>query len=149
MNEIISNHTKFISIAREINRALDTILQRNQLSASRLQILMLILNNPHGQIPSALANQTSLSQKTLSFHLSDLEDKGLIKRNVDKDDRRSYRFTITAKGRDKINRLTPTIKNIFSNYWGTCSESDLTLLNSILIRLDQTSQQSYSGLVGK
>ncbi|NLF42886.1 MAG: winged helix DNA-binding protein [Bacteroidales bacterium] len=54
-----------------------------------------------------LANETGLTATQASRSLSSLETQELIKRTIDKTDKRKMIFTLTNKGKEKIKSITP------------------------------------------
>ena len=57
---------------------------------------------PEGATPSQLANRMEVSLPTISQKLTILENQGLIKREVSKEDRRKTNISVTEKGNQVI-----------------------------------------------
>lgn len=80
-----------------------------ELSPGRFATLMLIGRNP-GISQTAIAAANGRDKSTLTPILEDLERRGLIAREKLKSDRRSYQLTLTAAGRDMLDKLTACAK---------------------------------------
>jgi DNA-binding MarR family transcriptional regulator len=84
------------------NRALETE------GVTLLQGLMLVaamFEEPGQVTPSQLAEQFGVTRGTVSHCLSALEAAGLVKRQLDSNDARSYRIGTTVEGRKRAMRL--------------------------------------------
>ena len=60
---------------------------------------------PHVLRPGDLAKATMLSPAGITARVDKLEKAGLVKRDLDPDDRRSFKVSLTAKGRRLTDRL--------------------------------------------
>ncbi|MBW8267958.1 MarR family winged helix-turn-helix transcriptional regulator [Caldovatus aquaticus] len=76
-----------------------------KLKPSRFAMLTLIHENP-GITQTALSRASGRDKSTLTAALDDLVQRGLVLREKDAGDRRSYRLHLTAKGRRVLARLT-------------------------------------------
>jgi DNA-binding MarR family transcriptional regulator len=64
---------------------------------------------------SDLCDTVALRMSTLSRHVSELEARGLVRRETDRSDSRAVRLTTTARGRRVVERVR-------SAWWGTIDE---------------------------
>jgi DNA-binding MarR family transcriptional regulator len=76
---------------------------------------------------------------TLTRIIDLLCDKGLTKRKIHPDDRRSFNVCLTAQGRAKVEQLKPKIKDVRLKAWEGLSERDFAqfkrILNAIYLNL--------------
>ncbi len=56
-----------------------------------------------------IATETGLSFTQASRMLSKLETKGLLKREIDPDDKRKMLFTLSGEGQQKLDAVTPLV----------------------------------------
>jgi len=87
-------------------------LSENDLSAPRWGLLMrLFAEERHGRAegicPSSLSRFQRVSRNTISSLLRGLEEQGLIRRALDRDDRRRFRIQLTAAGRELVQSTAP------------------------------------------
>ena len=84
----------------------------SDLSFQRLAILMRLyiddqIGNSKGITPTILSHFQKVSKNTISSLLRGLEEQGLLRRENDPLDRRSYRLKITEDGREMVKELAP------------------------------------------
>jgi DNA-binding MarR family transcriptional regulator len=76
---------------------------------------------------------------TLTRIIDLLCEKGLTKRKLHPDDRRSFNICLTTQGRTKVEQLKPKIKDVRLKAWEGLSERDFAqfkrILNAIYINL--------------
>jgi DNA-binding MarR family transcriptional regulator len=100
------------------------------ITAASLAALRLV--DRHGPMPvSEVARRLGVDQSTVSRHLRPLEERGLIERAADTDDRRVARLTVTAAGNDVLQRVCAVALNDFDvalNEWSTEDRHTLAVL---------------------
>jgi len=69
---------------------------------------------------------------TLTRIIDLLCDKGLVVRNSNPDDRRSFKVSLTREGTKKVEQLSPKVKDIRFKAWDGLSEKDFTQFKKIL-----------------
>jgi DNA-binding MarR family transcriptional regulator len=88
----------------------------------------------------ALAEIINKDTPTLTRIIDLLCDKGLTKRKVSPDDRRSFNVALTLQGRKKVEQIKPQIKDIRLKAWEGLSERDFNqfkrILNTIYVNLE-------------
>lgn len=86
--------------ATEVNQALCDTLTTYKLTDASFDVLSALLRfgPPHSLSPSELLEQMQITSGTLTTRIDKLEKKGLVKRKVKKDDKRSVSVTLTKKG---------------------------------------------------
>lgn len=92
-------------IYRLLSERLDLIaLEYGLAHAGDHEVLALVLASPDGLTQTDLANALRLSKSGVSGAVDRLEADGLIRRQVDANDRRSFRLEITAAGSQLVNQ---------------------------------------------
>lgn len=114
----------------KMKEALDPL----ELNQSQFAILMLILES-EGLSQSAIGKRITLTASAMTRNLDSLEARGLIKRQTDKQSRRSYKIVITDDGRRLAPQLFATVKAV--NHWllDGLSDKNTTQLKSSLTQL--------------
>lgn len=96
--------------------------------------------------PSDLAADASLDLSTVSRHIKALDDAGLIARNPDPDDGRSYRLSLTPKGSnlmlDALRRRERSLDRVLAQ-WDSDDVSELRrLLGRLADDLDDIDEET-------
>jgi DNA-binding MarR family transcriptional regulator len=88
----------------------------------------------------ALAEIINKDTPTLTRIIDLLCDKGLTKRKISPDDRRSFNVALTPQGRKKVDQIRPQIKDVRLKAWEGLSERDFNqfkrILNTIYVNLE-------------
>lgn len=97
------------------NKYLDVLLSAYNISGTRLQVLMTLAI--HGGIckPSELTRFTLRSKQNLSGIINNLLKSGLVSKQQDVKDRRSYKIAITKKGIGLVKASLPIISDAISS----------------------------------
>jgi len=67
-----------------------------------------------------------------------LEERGLVVRESDPEDRRSNRLVLTLQGRELIEQVIPLNEQFISDYMSVLSQDEQETLRSLLRRLDKS-----------
>ncbi|MEA4820646.1 MAG: MarR family transcriptional regulator [Erysipelotrichales bacterium] len=97
-----------------------------------------------------LSNVLSLSKPSITRLLNDLENKKLIKRQIDLNDRRRIRIDITNLGFDKLKKVTNNLNQMSTDIINTLRGQDkllLELMNSVLKTL-KSKQEVNTLMIG-
>jgi DNA-binding MarR family transcriptional regulator len=85
--------------------------------------------------PSRLAVLTGSSRASISSAMNSLESSGMIKRTINKSNRRLVRVTLTAKGRNALSSAIPIQAERERAWLAVLSEGELNDLRSLMNRL--------------
>ena len=113
--------------------------QQNHLSGPRWGLLLRLMTeedrgNQHAT-PTYLSRCQNVSKNTISSLLRGLEDQGLITRQLDEDDRRIFRITLTPQGRRLIQETAPARIERMNQLVSQLSPDELAQLNGLLAKL--------------
>ena len=98
-----------------------------------LQYTALTVLERHGDISSAqLARNSFVTAQTMADMVLILEERGLIERHRDPDDKRRLLIALTAAGREVLNDRRPHVAAIEKRMTGALSTSDTALLRRFL-----------------
>jgi len=84
---------------------------------------------------TALASSTQLDTSTVSRHVTQLEQSGLVERSQDPDDGRAQRVGLTDEGRTQLAASTARRREVLTNSLETWETDDLADLDRLLGRL--------------
>jgi len=114
----------------------------NKLKLSRSQWRILAMLNEHGQLTAKqVCDLTYMEKVMVSRAVKELSRRKLIKRKINKNDKRSMFLELTANGKKAIQQLIPAVKE-----WQTLTRKKLgaknynalvSLLNEVKDRCDQ------------
>lgn len=86
----------------------------------------------------AIAAITSSHKSTISRAVQQLEDRGLIRRAVSKDDKRSFALTLTAEGRKLFREILPLVMDFQTRLLASITEAESRALLKGLAALETT-----------
>ncbi len=95
--------------ARMLARRFDEALRPFDLTSGQFSLLV-SLNRPEPPSIGSVATLLAMDRTTLTANLKPLERRGLLKVAVDKEDKRARRLSITAAGRNLLQKAYPTWK---------------------------------------
>lgn len=95
------------------------------------------LGNTPGMMMSQLAEKTLVTKGTLTGIVDRLEQKGLVRREVPPDNRRSFIVLLTPAGQQLFDEIFPTHIAYLKERLQPLSEAEMTQLQSSLHRLRQ------------
>jgi DNA-binding MarR family transcriptional regulator len=105
------------------------------LSPTQVQVLSFLARaHPSSRGVNAIAKRFSIAAATASRVLDNLEEKGLVKRRHDLEDRRRVQVELTAKGRKLIARLSALSAKL-EEYIRKLSSEELAALDQGLVKL--------------
>jgi DNA-binding MarR family transcriptional regulator len=84
---------------------------------------------------TALASSTQLDTSTVSRHVTQLEQAGLVERSQDPDDGRAQRVGLTAEGRAQLEASTSRRREVLTASLEGWNAADLAQLERLLGRL--------------
>lgn len=97
-------------------------------------ILMQLIFNESGASPSFLARKISLSQATVTALIDKLEDRRLVRRRPDKNDKRRVFLELTAKGVSTLRDAPDSLQARFEKGFGKLESWEQAFLVAALER---------------
>jgi len=98
-------------------------------------VLLENLYNENGISQTELAERIFKNTPTISRILDLLCEKGYTARKRFENDRRRHRVFLTQEGKDVVEQLQPTVKQLREQGWQQLNEEDYAHLNRILTRV--------------
>lgn len=138
---------QLLRAVRMVNNLYDIIfserLRSDQLSGPRWGLLMRLYaeemnGNADGLSPSVLSKHQAVSKNTISALLRGLEERGLIERQLDEKDRRSFTIRLTALARTQIRENAPAHVAFLNQLCADLSKQEMATLLDLLMRLRQS-----------
>ncbi|MNT71610.1 Transcriptional repressor MprA [compost metagenome] len=91
-------------------------------------------------MPSELGTTLDATRTQMTRLLDGLEARGLLRRQVSAQDRRSLELTLTAAGRRLLERAAPVVHAAYGEAWTPLGTSGLAGATRALTQLHQTLQ---------
>lgn len=82
--------------------------------------------------PAQLAQRLSIPRPSITLYLKNLEAKGFVRREIDPDDLRRHRLTITASGRKAVARARTILSDRYGERLARLSERERAELRRLL-----------------
>jgi len=129
---------KLIRVEHSLLKEIETELKTQDLPGLTWYDVLLELSREETESlrPKALENRLLLTQYNISRLLDRLVNAGLVKRQIDKDDRRAQVIVLTQKGRDTQQKIWaiygPAIQRLIGE---KLSETETQTLLNLLIKL--------------
>jgi DNA-binding MarR family transcriptional regulator len=85
--------------------------------------------------PAAIAQRLSMSRPTIALHLRNLEEKGLLTREVDQGDLRRHRLRLTTKGTDIAREARYVLSNAYAARLARLDDGESLQFGKLLAKL--------------
>ena len=118
--------------AMTIGRLMRQRLAGDQLEPATYWVLKNLV--PGSMRITALASSTQLDTSTVSRHITQLEQSGLVERHQDPDDRRAQRVALTDEGRAQLEASTSRRRDVLTSSLDGWDPADLADLERLLGR---------------
>ncbi len=110
------------------------------LSGPRLGLLIRLeweerRGNQNGVRPTELSLNQRVSRNTISALLNGLEERGLIERRLDPEDRRAFRIRLTDRGRQIVTEHAPRLIDYHNRLAAALTQAEQNQLVDLLTRL--------------
>jgi MarR family transcriptional regulator, 2-MHQ and catechol-resistance regulon repressor len=106
-------------------------MSKNKLSLTEFSVLEVLFYQGKQTIQQ-IGNRILISSGSMTYVIDKLEQKGIIKRNDCREDRRVIHITLTAEGMEMMEYIMPKYQDMVDSFFGdlTDNESEL-LVNSL------------------
>ena len=123
------------------NRRIDAAIRRIGLLPGQPKILE-CLNERDGRTAKEICEECILDKSTMTGLLTRMERQGLVRRETNEHDRRSYRVFLTDLGRDYLDRITTITSNSDAVATQTMSDEEQRILREGLRRIIANLQEA-------
>jgi DNA-binding MarR family transcriptional regulator len=118
-----------------MNRSqLEAEFEGEDISFTQWRVLM-CLRDDIANTAADISRELSHDKGSMTRIVDQLEERGFIRRQRDKDDRRLVFLILTPPGRAAVNRLVPKLVDYYNDLLGDFSPQDVQLLTQLLTRL--------------
>lgn len=113
-------------------RPLEELLDEHELSPTQYNVLRILRRNTKGLACHEIGEHMITRDPDLTRLLDRLEDRNLVSRSREKEDRRVIRAKITTTGQRLLKELDEPVRNLQRKQLGHLSERKLRLLAALL-----------------
>lgn len=137
-----------------VDPELEALYAEHGLSGPNFAVLVTLarLNQPGGVSQRRLMDELGLTSGTVSVRMDRLVEQGLVERQVDPDDKRNSRITLTDQGMQLFERIVPAHlaneRRLLSSLSEVEQELLATLLRKLLVEYEGSQPSAASPLLG-
>ena len=137
-----SNEHKLVAALERISQVFRVLLwkesKKYSLSPIQIQVLIFLLfHDENKRKITYLANEFNMTKATVSDSVKVLAEKGLLRREYETADSRSYRIHLTAEGEKLARQTSDFASEIINPIRSLADEDQMVLLKSLLTIIEQ------------
>ncbi len=126
--------------ARAMEKVGDTIFSRFGLTVSMYELLMLIAEGV--STTTKMANLSQITLASITHKTKYMEDKGLIQREMNREDKRVWRFNLTQEGRRRLDAISEVYDAVTKPLFGQMTGDERKLILSFLAATEDHMRQA-------
>lgn len=117
--------------SKEIQERIRDEMSKNKLSITEFSVLE-VLYYQGKQTIQQIGNRILISSGSMTYVLDKLEQKGIIKRNDCREDRRVIHVTLTAEGMEMMENIMPKYQEMVDSFFGDITDDESKLMINLL-----------------
>ncbi len=119
-------------IETEVTAKMNKALTGFDVTLSQFIVLNFVNDNVHDFSSAQLSKRFNMTPQSMNEVVTILQRKELIEKNVDADNKRILRISLTEKGQDLLKICNETIDAVEKDLFGTLSNDDLQALRGLI-----------------
>ena len=108
--------------------------------------ILLVLGEGSSETQGAIADALGYDRGQLVGLLDELEERGLVERRRDPNDRRRHIVRLTPEGKRALRRLSALARQIEDDFLAPLTDAERASLHALLLRLAEKHEPRCSGL---
>lgn len=122
-------------LSNRISRAFfDEVETKYGVSIAEWRVILTLVSEP-GLSAADITNRWAMEKMSVNRAIQRLVDSGNVARSRDPEDRRSYRLTLTAKGRKLYEKIAPSANKRYAELTSAISGEELEALVATLRKM--------------
>ncbi|MFJ5758918.1 MarR family winged helix-turn-helix transcriptional regulator [Neobacillus sp. NPDC093182] len=110
-------------------------MSKNKLNITEFSVLE-VLYYQGKQTIQQIGNRILISSGSMTYVIDKLEQKGIIKRNDCREDRRVIHITLTTEGMEMMENIMPKYQEIVDSFFGDLKDDERELMVSYLNKVN-------------
>jgi DNA-binding MarR family transcriptional regulator len=127
-------------IETEVTSKMNVVLSEFDITISQFIVLNFVSNNQNDFSSAQLSRRFKMTPQSMNETVSSLQRKELILKNVDKENKRILRISLTEKGQNVLNNCNLAIDHVENDMFSTLSTSDLQIFRELIGRILKTTK---------
>ena len=119
-------------IETEVTAKMNKALTGFDVTLSQFIVLNFVNDNIHDLSSAQLSRRFNMTPQSMNEVVTTLQRKELIEKNVDADNKRILRISLTEKGQDLLKICNETIDTVEKDLFGILSDADLETLRGLI-----------------
>ena len=119
-------------IETEVTAKMNKALTDFDVTLSQFIILNFVHDNTHDLSSAQLSRRFNMTPQSMNEVVATLQRKELIEKNVDADNKRILRISLTEKGQDLLIVCNETIDTVEKDLFGKLSDTDLQTMRDLI-----------------
>ena len=119
-------------IETEVTAKMNKALTDFDVTLSQFIVLNFVHDNTHDLSSAQLSRRFNMTPQSMNEVVATLQRKELIEKNVDADNKRILRISLTEKGQDLLIVCNETIDTVEKDLFGKLSDTDLQTMRDLI-----------------
>jgi MarR family transcriptional regulator, 2-MHQ and catechol-resistance regulon repressor len=111
-------------------------MSKNNLSITEFSVLEVLFYQGKQTIQQ-IGNRILISSGSMTYVIDKLEQKGIIKRNDCREDRRVIHITLTGEGMNMMENIMPKYQDMVDSFFGDLTGADAELMVNFLKKVSK------------
>lgn len=127
---------------KSYSRALEPICRRWNLTRNELDVLLFLANNPGFDRAADIVSMRGMTKSHVSLSVSNLEQRGLVQRQVDPADRRTVRIRLTEAAAEPVQAGREAQDRYFRRVFQGITREELAVWKKLVLK----AQENIAGM---
>ncbi len=119
-------------IETEVAAKMNKALTEYDVTLSQFIVLNFVNDNPNDLSSAQLSRRFNMTPQSMNEVVTTLQRKELMDKNVDANNKRILRISLTEKGKDILKQCNETIDAVEKELFGELSDTDLQTLRGLI-----------------
>ena len=117
------------------SRVMDPVCREHDLTRNELDVMLFLANNPGYDRAADIVSRRGLAKSHVSLSVGNLESRGLLKRRMDPEDRRTVHLELTEQALEIARQGREAQIGFFSSVYAGLTPEEVEIWQTIMIKL--------------